>query len=176
MTKKNDYRTQDMKFRYRSAYPMVEFNLVKLLVHNRSKIFSPSLANRGRKEMAIYLQQDLQKKMQGDDSADVWTALKIYNRPITQEQADSIAKNQLPGYIFHFPVFDVPPPPEFCAKASLCIDFSMTVAVIARTTGSFYRAAQPPNYKLNHFLNTSFICNDSRIPEDCFFQESSNTL
>jgi|GEM_PF-2150080 len=92
--------------------------------------------------------------------AEVWPDLRKLG--VSRNDVEEIARTRLPGYMF------VSRPTlleldEYHEPMTVCTDAVLVAAVIARTSGHFYRADTPPNYRLDHFLKTLVVCGDPRL-------------
>lgn len=97
----------------------------------------------------------------------VWPHLESLGLSITREQADAAVTDCLSGYIFGVSAAQPLPDPEICPPPLLCIEPALTLGVLARVSGCFYRASQLPDYGISHLASTTFLCCDSRISLDC---------
>lgn len=94
--------------------------------------------------------------------AEIWPLLKPLG--LTRKNADEVARTRLPGYMFVSRLLSLDDD-EFHSPVKLCTDPALCAAVIARTTGHYYRSNAAPDYRLKHFLQTAVVCGDSRVSE-----------
>ncbi len=155
---------QTRQFCCRPPYPFVAFHLLPMLQNQGDAaaginedalmVSAPETPNRAR--------------------SPIWSHLTPLGVSITREQADAAVTNRLSGYIFGVPATRPLPDPEICPPPLLCIDPALTLGLLARVAGCFYREKQLPDYGIGHLASTTFICCDSRISLDrCIEQEAS---